>query len=76
MSHRLETRLVLDALYMAVDRRPMLDAVLFHSDRGSQYAATAMQRFHERHLIVPGMSREANCWDNAVVQRFFSTLKL
>jgi putative transposase len=75
MSHRLETRLVLDALQMAVDRRPTIDAVLFHSDRGSQYAAGAMQRFHERHSIVPSMSRKANCWDNAVVESFFSTLK-
>ena len=75
MSHRLETRLVLDALEMAVDRRPTIGAVLFHSDRGSQYAADAMQRFHERHSIIPSMSRKANCWDNAVVESFFSTLK-
>ena len=76
MSHRLETRLVLDALQMAVDRRPTIGAVLFHSDRGSQYAAAAMQRFQERHSIVSSMSRKANCWDNAVVESFFSTLKL
>jgi putative transposase len=76
MSHRLETRLVLDALQMAVDQRPMLGAVLFHSDRGSQYAADAMQRFHERHFIVASMSRKANCWDNAIVESFFSTFKL
>lgn len=76
MSHRLETRLVIDALKMAVERRPTIGPVLFHSDRGSQYAADAMQRFHERHGIVPSMSRKANCWDNAVVESFFSTLKL
>lgn len=75
MSHRLETRLVLDALQMAVDRRPTIGAVLFHSDRGSQYAAGAMQRFHKRHFIVASMSRKANCWDNAVVESFFSTFK-
>lgn len=75
MSHRLETRLVLDALQMAVDRRPTVGQVLFHSDRGSQYAAAAMQRFHERNSIVASMSRKANCWDNAVVESFFSTLK-
>lgn len=75
MSHRLETRLVLDALKMAVERRPAIGSVLFHSDRGSQYAAEAMQRFHERHSIVPSMSRKGNCWDNAVVESFFSTLK-
>jgi putative transposase len=75
MSHRLETRLVLDALQMAVDQRPTLGAVLFHSDRGSQYAADAMRRFHERHFIVASMSRKGNCWDNAIVESFFSTLK-
>lgn len=75
MSHRLETRLVIDALKMAVERRPTIGAVLFHSDRGSQYAAEAMQRFHERHFIVASMSRKANCWDNAVIESFFSTLK-
>jgi putative transposase len=75
MSHRLETRLVLDPLQMAVDRRPAIGDVLFHSDRGSQYAAEAMQRFHERNAIVPSMSRRANCWGNAVVESFFSTLK-
>lgn len=75
MSHRLETRLVLDALQMAVERRPTIGAVLFHSDRGSQYAAAAMQRFHKRNFIVASMSRKANCWDNAVVESFFSTLK-
>lgn len=75
MSHRLETRLVLDALQMAVERRPTIGSVLFHSDRGSQYAAAAMQRFHQRNRIVASMSRKANCWDNAVVESFFSTLK-
>ena len=75
MSHRLETRLVLDALQMAVEQRPSIGAVLFHSDRGSQYAADAMQRFQERHYIVPSMSRKGNCWDNAVVESFFSTFK-
>lgn len=75
MSHRLETRLVLDALQMAVDRRATTGAVLFHSDRGSQYAAAAMQRFHKRNFIVASMSRKGNCWDNAVVESFFGTLK-
>ena len=75
MSHRLETRLVLDALQMAVGQRTTTGAVLFHSDRGSQYAADAMQRFHKRNFIVASMSRKANCWDNAVVESFFSTFK-
>lgn len=75
MSHSLESRLVLDALQMAVDARKVDGSVLFHSDRGVQYACEAMQRFHERHAIVGSMSRKGNCWDNAVVESFFSTLK-
>jgi putative transposase len=75
MSHSLEARLVLDALQMAVDSRRMDGAVLFHTDRGVQYACDAMQRFHERHALVGSMSRKGNCWDNAVVESFFSTLK-
>jgi len=75
MSHRLESRLVLDALQMAVDRRVNEGAVLFHSDRGSQYASEAMQRFHDRHQLIGSMSRKGNCWDNAVVESFFSTMK-
>jgi putative transposase len=75
MSHTLESRLVLDALQMAVDSREKDGAVLFHSDRGVQYACEAMQRFHDRHALVGSMSRKGNCWDNAVVESFFSTLK-
>ena len=75
MSYSLETRIVLDALQMAVARRPAGGAVLFHSDRGSQYASEAMQRFHDRHDIIGSMSRKGNCWDNAVAESFFSTLK-
>lgn len=75
MSHSLESRLVLDALQMAVDRRGKDGAVLFHTDRGVQYACDAMQRFHDRHAIVGSMSRKGNCWDNAVIESFFSTLK-
>lgn len=75
MSHSLESRLVLDALQMAVDSRKKDGAVLFHTDRGCQYACDAMQRFHDRHDLVGSMSRKGNCWDNAVVESFFSTLK-
>lgn len=75
MSHRLEARLVLDALQMAVDRRSLDGAVIFHSDRGSQYASDAVQRFHDRHQLLGSMSRKGDCWDNAVVESFFSTLK-
>lgn len=75
MSHRLESRLVLDALKMAADRRGLDHAVIMHSDRGVQYASEAVQRFYDRNNMVCSMSRKGNCWDNAVTESFFATLK-
>jgi len=75
MSHRLESRLVLDALKMAADRRAIHHTVLVHSDRGTQYASEAVQRFYDRRGFVCSMSRKGNCWDNAVTESFFATLK-
>jgi transposase InsO family protein len=60
MSHRLETRFVLDALQMAVDRRRPGELLVHHSDHGSQYASDAVQRFHERNGLVCSMSRKGN----------------
>jgi putative transposase len=75
MSHSLESRIVLDALQMAADRRGIDQAVLIHSDRGVQYASEAVQRFYDRHDMICSMSRKGNCWDNAVAESFFGTLK-
>jgi len=75
MSHRLESRLVLDALAMAAERRAVDHAILVHSDRGVQYASDAVQRFYDRHGMICSMSRKGNCWDNAVTESFFATLK-
>jgi len=75
MSHRLESRIVLDALQMAVDHRRPQGAVIAHSDRGVQYASHAVQRFYQRSGMTCSMSRKGNCWDNAVVESFFATLK-
>lgn len=75
MSHRLESRLVLDALQMAADRRAVEQTLLVHSDRGVQYASDAVQRFYDRHGMLCSMSRKGNCWDNAVTESFFATLK-
>lgn len=75
MSHRLESRIVLDALAMAADRRGVDRGVLVHADRGVQYASSAVQRYYERHGMVCSMSRKGNCWDNAVTESFFATLK-
>jgi putative transposase len=75
MSHRMESRIVLDALAMAADRRGLDHAVMVHSDRGVQYASGAIQRFYDRNGMICSMSRKGNCWDNAVSESFFATLK-
>lgn len=70
-----DTALVLDALKQAVDTRNPKPGLLFHSDQGCQYTSIAfVERL--RHLgITQSMSRRGNCWDNAVVERVFRTLK-
>ncbi|MFO0727249.1 MAG: IS3 family transposase [Myxococcota bacterium] len=65
--------LVVKALEMALLARPA--PRLFHSDQGSQYASDAFQLLLRKHGIQPSMSRRGNCWDNAVVESFFDTLK-
>jgi putative transposase len=72
----MDRRLVLAALQMAIDtRRPAPGTLVHHSDRGVQYACDDYRRALADAEIVPSMSRKANCWDNAVVESFFSTLK-
>lgn len=66
--------LVLDALLMAVRRRKPKHA-LIHSDQGSQFGSEAWRRFCHAHHLEPSMSRRGNCWDNAVAESFFSSLK-
>src|SRR5262249_42309512 len=51
------------------------EGLLFHSDQGTQYSSLAFQATLQREGITPSMSRKGNCWDNAVVERFFCTLK-
>lgn len=84
MKDTLEQTLVHEALEMAVGRRFCAEGskepstLLFHSDRGSQYAAHAYHAYQERlqeRGITCSMSRRGNCWDNAVVESFFATLK-
>jgi len=75
MAAHLQTELVTGALQMALGRRLPPRALLHHSDRGSQYASAAYQRLLRTHGIVASMSRAGNCWDNAVVESFFATLK-
>ena len=69
------TSLTLSALEMALRQRAVQAALLHHSDRGSQYGAAAYQRRLAVRGIQCSMSRPGNCWDNAVVESFFATLK-
>lgn len=72
----LERKLALDALRMALTDRQPPRGLLHHSDRGSQYASHEYQQLLARYGILSSMSRSGNCWDNAVAESFFATLKL
>jgi len=76
VSERLERGLALDALKMALEARRPSQGMLHHSDRGSQYASHEYQALLAEHGIVSSMSRRANCWDNAVAESFFASLKM
>jgi transposase InsO family protein len=76
VSSRIDTDLTLQALRMALEKRQPPSGLLHHSDRGSQYAAGAYQSVLRRHDVEVSMSRAGNCYDNAVVESFFSTLKV
>lgn len=75
MKSTLARELVLDALLMALWRRKPTQSVIVHSDQGSQYGSDDWQRFCHSHQLQPSMSRRGNCWDNAVAESFFSSLK-
>jgi putative transposase len=75
MQAAMTAQLVTDALLMAVWRRGRVDALLHHSDQGSQYTSDQFQRLLAEHGVVCSMSRSGNCWDNAAMESFFSSLK-
>ena len=75
MGSRIDSRLVVDALEMALAGRRPSKGLVAHSDRGSQYASDHYQGLLTRHGIVCSMSRRANCWDNAPMESFFASLK-
>jgi len=75
MSESMTTQLVADAFTMATQRRSMLPGLLFHSDRGSQYASYEFQWQLKSRNIIQSMSRKGNCWDNACSESFFGSLK-
>ena len=75
MSSRIKTQLVCDALQIAIWCRRPKAGLIHHSDRGSPYASKACRRLLKAHGIEGSMSRKGNCWDNAVVESFFGSLK-
>lgn len=75
MADHMRSELISDALVMAVGRRKPSSDLMHHSDRGSQYASAHYQKLLGRLGIIVSMSRKGNCWDNAVMERFFGSLK-
>lgn len=73
---RIDTALVLSALSMALTHRQPPAGLIFHSDRGVQYASVDFRRALGAANLVASMSRKANCYDNATMEAFWSTLKL
>jgi putative transposase len=76
MGTRIDTQLILEAFKMAIARRRPPQGLLFHSDRGSQYASRSFRKVAARWGIKQSMSRKGNCWDNACAESFFKTLKV
>ena len=75
MRETLDAELCLAALRMALERRRPRAGLLHHTDRGAQYAATDYRELLTTHQLVASMSRRANCYDNAVAESFFATLR-
>ena len=75
MQAQMSAQLVTDALMMAIWRRGQPEAVMHHSDRGSQYTSDQFQRLLVELGVTCSMSRSGNCWDNSAMESFFKTLK-
>ena len=75
MSASMKTRFVLDALQSAIDGRGAPEGLVWHSDRGVQYTDGQTRALADQHGIQCSMSRKGNCWDNAVVESFWASLK-
>ncbi|PJB10999.1 MAG: IS3 family transposase, partial [Gammaproteobacteria bacterium CG_4_9_14_3_um_filter_38_9] len=76
MNQRINKALVCDALTMALFRRKFPKDVIVHSDRGSQYCSAVYQDLLQNNRLIGSMSRKGNCWDNAIAESFFHTLKI
>jgi putative transposase len=75
MANHMRAELVNQALSMALCQRQPAAGLIMHTDRGSQYGADSYRQLLTQHAIQPSMSRKGNCWDNAVAESFFHTLK-
>ena len=75
MDDTMKVSLINDALNMAINYRKPPKGLLWHTDRGSQYASYSHKDLLQHHGIIQSMSRKGNCWDNAVAESFFKTLK-
>lgn len=75
MNSIMTTELVLDTLTRAVWRRRQKVLVMMHTNQGSQFGCDDFVRWCKDNQLVPSMSRRGNCWDNAVAESFFSSLK-
>ncbi len=75
MSDNMKVSLVNDALKMAIEYRNPPKGLLWHTDRGSQYASYSHKDLLKKHGVIQSMSRKGNCWDNAVAESFFKSLK-
>jgi len=74
VSNRINSRLACDALQMAIWTRRPEEGLMFHSDRGVQYASHEFRRLLKANEILESMSRKGDCWDNSVVESFFGKL--
>lgn len=75
MSNRMKAELVNNALLMALWQRKPKAGLIWHTDRGTQYASNSHLKIIKQHHVIQSMSRKGNCWDNAVAESFFNTLK-
>jgi transposase InsO family protein len=75
MGANLDAQLMLDALQMAMDRRHPKPGLVVHSDRGAQYASADYRQLLAKYGLLASMSRKGNCYDNAFVESFWSSLK-
>jgi transposase InsO family protein len=76
MSERMKAGLVCDALTMAYRQQHPKAGLIMHTDRGSQYASKKYRKLLKAYAMIASMSGKANCWDNAVAESFFKTLKV